>query len=170
METLYTNKTGTKLEGPPPKGALTRLRRAAAGTPGAFLLGAALGIVVFLLLYGPSTLDVTYDSWIYNGYVEEDIIQRYAGWLYYRAAPWSWPLTVAENLSQPYGASIVFTDSLPLAAAFFKLLGPLLPATFQYFGWINLLNFALQGSFAVLLVRRFGLGRWYSLAAALKAR
>lgn len=132
-----------------------------------FAIGAAIGIAVFLLLYSPGTLNVTYDSWIYNGYVEEDIIQRYAGWLYYRAAPWSWPLTVAENVSVPYGASIAFTDSIPLAAVFCKLLSPLLPATFQYFGWYNLLNFALQGGFAMLLLGRFGLQRGYSAAASL---
>lgn len=46
-----------------------------------------------------STLNVSYDSWIYKGYVEKDIIQRYAGWMFFRAAPWSWPLTVAGNLA-----------------------------------------------------------------------
>lgn len=124
-----------------------------------FAMGAGLGIVFFLLVYGASTLNVTYDAWIYEGYMEVDIMQRYAGWLYYRAAPWSWPLTLASNISVPYGVNIVFTDSIPLVAILCKVLSPWLPSTFQYFGWYNLVSCALQGGFAVLLLRRFQLSR-----------
>lgn len=132
-----------------------------------FGIGLALGALVFLLIYGPSTLNVTYDSWIFAGYMEEDIIQNYAGWLYYRASGWSWPLTVAENLAVPYGTAIVYTDSLPVLAVFFKLLSPVLPATFQYLGWSNLINLALQGGFACVLLRKFSLSRAYAVPASL---
>lgn len=127
----------------------------------AFGAGCALGAAVFLLLYGPSTLDVQYDSWIYLGYIEQDIIQRYGGWLWFRQAAWSFPLTVAENFAQPYGGCITFTDSVPLAAIICKLFAPVLPETFQYFGWVNFINFALQGGFAALLLRRFKVGWLY---------
>lgn len=132
-----------------------------------FLLGAALGILFFVALYGISTLQVTYDSWIYKGYIEEDIIQRYAGWLYFRNDAWRWPLTVAENFSQPLGASIVYTDSFPLWAVVCKLFAPLLPATFQYIGWSNLVSCALQGGFAMLLVRHFKIGRALSAVSSI---
>lgn len=132
-----------------------------------FTLGAMLGAVVFLLLYGPSTLNPTYDSWIYAGYIEQDVIQHYAGWQYFRASPWSWPLTVADNLAVPYGTSIVFTDSIPWFALLFKVLSPVLPQTFQYFGIYNFLNFVLQGGFAMLLMRHFRLGLGYSAAGSL---
>lgn len=132
-----------------------------------FGLGALLGILAFVLIYGVSTLNVAYDSWIYAGYIEEDIIQSYGGWLYFRHSPWSWPLTVTENLSVPLGASISFTDSIPLVAVVCKLFAPVLPSTFQYFGWYNLFNFALQGGFAMLLLRHFRLGRIYSLLGSM---
>ncbi len=132
-----------------------------------FALGAALGVLVFLLIYGVSTLNVSYDSWIYKGYVEADIIQRYAGWMYYRAAPWNWPLTVAENLMAPIGSSIAFTDSIPLVSVLCKVFAPILPETFQFFGWYNLLNFVLQGGFSMLLLRHFKLSRLYCLPASL---
>lgn len=135
-----------------------RLGRFAGRWWAAFAGGALLGAAVFLLVYGPSTLDVSYDGWIYKGYIEQDILQRYAGWLWFRNAPWSFPLTVAENFAQPYGGCITFTDSAPLAAVVCKAFGPLLPATFQYFGWLNVLNFALQGGFAALLLLRFRVG------------
>lgn len=125
-----------------------------------FALGAAIGMAFFIVVYGVSTLNVTYDSWIYCGYIEGDIIQRYAGWLYFRASPWEFPvLTVANNLSVPYGGSITFTDSVPLVAVVCKLFAPILPATFQYIGWVNFINCVLQGGFAMLLLRRFGLNR-----------
>ena len=120
-----------------------------------FLYGALLGALVFLLLYGPSTLNPTYDSWIRCGYVEEDIIQHYAAWQYYRYSDWHFPLTWLDNLSQPLGAAAAWGDPLPWAAVFFKLLSPILPETFQYFGLVTLLHFMLQGAFAWLLIQLF---------------
>lgn len=121
----------------------------------AFAVGALLGLAFFLIVFTPATLDVTYDSWIYRGYIEGDIIQHYTGWLYYRNAPWTFPPLVMENVSAPLGTSIAFTDSVPIVALVCKVLSPLLPETFQYFGWVNLMNCMLQGGFAMLLVKRF---------------
>lgn len=120
-----------------------------------FVLGALTGAVVFLLLYGPSTLNVTYDSWIRCGYVEEDIIQHYATWQFFRNASWQFPLTWMDNAAAPLGAAAAWGDPLPWAALFFKMLSPLLPATFQYFGLVALLHFMLQGGFAWILIRLF---------------
>lgn len=142
-------------------------KRAAAQKRIDFLLGMGIGLVVFILLYGVSTLNIAYDSWVYCGYIENDIVQFYAGWMFYRHAPWMMPITVANNLTIPYGASITFTDSVPLFAVVFKLFSPVLPATVQYFGWLNLTNFMLQGGFAMLLLRGFKLGRVFSAMASL---
>lgn len=131
-----------------------------------FLLGVLLGILAFWLIYGFSTLNVQYDSWIFAGYIEQDIIQSYGGWLYFRHAPWTWPLTVAENISVPIGMSIAFTDSIPLVSVVLKCFSSILPATFQFFGWYNLFNFMLVGGFSVLLIRGFKFGRIYSLLAS----
>lgn len=119
------------------------------------MLGTAIGAVLFLLIYGPAVLNPCYDGWIYNGYIEDDIIQSYAGWQYMRQDAWHIPLCWANNVAAPAGASMAYTDVYPLAAAFFKLLSPLLPETFQYFGIVNFLNFCLQGAFACLLLRLF---------------
>lgn len=50
------------------------------------------------------------------------------------------------------GSSIIVSDSLPLLALFFKLLSPLLPGTFQYFGLWIFLCFVLQAWFAWKLI------------------
>ena len=120
-----------------------------------FEAGCFLGILVFLLLYGFSPLDITNDVWLRGGYIEADIQQHYAGWLFYRDAPLSVPFGIAPTINWPDGMSIAFTDSIPLFATIFRLLSPLLPATFQYFGWFTLICFALQGGFAALLMGLF---------------
>lgn len=123
----------------------------------AVMLGAALGALAFLLLYGTQTLNVMNDEWIRAGYVEEDIIQSYAAWQYYRNAAWQFPLLWLDNVALPAGASAAFADPFPLLIIFFKLISPLLPQTFQYFGIAALMNFTLQGAFAALLLTHFKL-------------
>lgn len=120
-----------------------------------FLLGALLGFAAFLCLYGVSALDVTNDAFLRGGYIEQDVQQHYAGWLFYRQSPLSLPLCETDHLNWPDGTSIAFTDSIPLFAAFFRVLSPLLTGTFQYFGLYTALCFALQGGFAALLVGLF---------------
>lgn len=120
-----------------------------------FLLGALLGLAVFLLLYGFGPLNVTNDAFLRGGYVEQDIQQHYAGWLFYRQSPLGLPLCFTQRINWPAGLSVAFTDSIPLFAALFRLLSPLLPSTFQYFGIYTLLCFMLQGGFGALLAGLF---------------
>lgn len=120
-----------------------------------FGLGCALGVFAFLLLYGPTPLDPTNDAWLRGGFVEQDVLQHYAGWLFYRSSPLSLPFCTPQSINWPQGISILYTDSIPLFALFFRLIEGLLPPVFQYFGWYTLLCFALQGGFAALLLGLF---------------
>ncbi len=120
-----------------------------------FALGALLGILAFLLIYGTATLDVTRDAFCRGGYLEKDIQQHYAGWLFYRQDALSFPLCVTTAMNVPQGVSIAYTDSIPLAAVLCRPLANFLGGTFQYFGWFTLLCFALQGGFGALLCSLF---------------
>ena len=82
-----------------------------------FALGALLGLAVFLLVYGPAPLDVTNDLFCRGGYLEKDIQQHYAGWLFYRQDAVGFPLCVTTALNAPQGVSVAYTDSIPLLAA-----------------------------------------------------
>lgn len=124
-----------------------------------FLLGGLLGLCAFLLIYGTGPLHVSDDSWLRGGFVEQDVIQHYTGWLFYRNSPLGLPLCIAPGINWPQGLSVAFTDSIPLFAALFRLLSPLLPATFQYFGLFAAICFCLQGGFAALLLSLF-FDRW----------
>ena len=123
-----------------------------------FWLGALLGAAVFLLVYGLAPLDVANDAFCRGGYIEKDIQQHYAGWLFYRSSALSWPLGVTQAVNAPQGVSVAYTDSIPLLAVLCRPLAAALGGTFQYFGWFTLVCFALQGGFAALLCGLFAEG------------
>ena len=122
-----------------------------------FLCGCIIGAIVFLSIYGVRVLDFTYDTWLLNSYQTEslwDLSQHYIGWLFFRKSPWHFPLGVFDGLYDG-GMSIAYTDSIPLFAIIFKILSPLLPETFQYFGLFQLLCYVLMGGFASLIIHKF---------------
>lgn len=120
----------------------------------AIFLSGILGIVVFLLIYGPYSLDVCNDAWILSQYDGPDIVQNYAGWTQYRISDWNYPLGYANKLSYSDGTYITYTDSIPYVAIICKLFRNILPPTFQYFGWFTMACFVLQGIGACLLIKR----------------
>ena len=132
-----------------------------------FLGGALLGVLVFVLVFGVSTLDVTNDAFCRGGYIEKDIQQHYAGWLFYRQISAGWPLCIARGINYPDGLSVAYTDSIPLVAALLKPVANLVGGTFQYMGWFTLVCFALQGGFGALLAGLFLPGYAAPLAADL---
>ena len=106
------------------------------------LLGTAMGAILFLYLYGTAVLVPTYDAWLLNG---EDLNQHYLGWEFYRNSPWTFPVGLIQGLTvEP--VSVIYTDSIPLLALIFKVLSPVLPETFQYFGLFGIGCFCPAGS------------------------
>ena len=132
-----------------------------------FVLGALLGAAVFLLVYGIAPLDVANDAFCRGGYVEKDIQQHYAGWLFYRDSTLRWPLGVSPAVNAPSGVSVAYTDSIPLLAVLCRPLAALCGGTFQYFGWFTFFCFLLQGGFGALLCSLFAAGTAAPLAGAL---
>lgn len=117
-----------------------------------FFLGASVGMILFILLYGFRVLDVTYTDWIYQ---MGDFSQHQLGWEAFRNSPWYFPIGLHDHLIYPSKISIVYTDSIPGFALLFKCISDILPTSFQYMGIYGLLCFALQGGFSALLVRKF---------------
>ena len=118
-----------------------------------FVLGAVVGAVLFILTYGSGILDVTNDTWIFR-IKDVDIHQHYLGWCHFRKAPWHYPPGLFDSLSYPYVMSILWTDSIPLFALFFKFFRELLPETFQYLGIYGLLSQMLTGALSALMIRK----------------
>lgn len=107
----------------------------------ALLVSCLAGLIVFVFLFGTSSLHATNVNWMYNrGW---DSLQHQLGWMAFRYEPWSLQFGTIHSLAYPYGTSIVYTDSIPLLAIFFKLFSPILPMRFQYFGYWTLLCWIL---------------------------
>lgn len=125
-----------------------------------YVLSSMIGIVVFIALYGVAILNPTYDDWLLG---KGDLTQHYLGWCFYRSSDWTFPIGLTNNLAYPSYTSIIFTDSIPVLAVFFKLFSSILPDTFQYFGWWGIACFVLNGFFAVKILREFSIGKIQTL-------
>lgn len=125
-----------------------------------YVVAAILGAVFFILVYGVLVLNPTYDDWLL---ARGDLTQHYLGWCFYRKGNWTFPFGLTDQLAYPSYSSVIFTDSIPAFAVFFKILSPLLPETFQYFGLWGLLCFCLQGYFAAKILRELGVGKIQTL-------
>lgn len=115
------------------------------------LFAALAGVIVFTLLFDPSIVNPAHVGWLANG----DPAQSYLGWLFFRQEPWSIPLGLTHSMGMEQSSSIVYSDSIPLLAIFFKLWRAWLPSTFQYDGMWLCTCYALQGYFACRLLQLF---------------
>ena len=117
-----------------------------------FSIGAALGITVFIMIFGASVIVPTNTNWIFA--YPGDATQHHLGWEFYRNSGISFPIGLTEGLSSEGKVSCLYSDSLPLFAMIFKLLSPILPDNFQYLGIWGALCFALNGGCGAALLYR----------------
>jgi hypothetical protein len=104
-----------------------------------------VGTAVFIYVTGGAIINPTNRDWLMFG----DAAQHYLGWEFFRHTPLlQWPIGANYPLGMELSSSIVFTDSIPIAAYIAKLFNPILPATFQYLGIWIWLCFVLQAFFA----------------------
>ena len=112
-------------------------------------IAAFLGGIAFLLIYGIRILNPCYTDWLLTG---GDLSQHYLGWEFFRRSKWFFPFGMTDQLAYPLQTSVIYTDSIPIFAVFFKIFRGILPEQFQYFGIWGLLCFILQGYFAVKIL------------------
>tara|TARA_B110000037_G_C17018589_1_gene464293 strand:- start:10 stop:759 length:750 start_codon:yes stop_codon:yes gene_type:complete len=120
------------------------------GKLAAIIGGGLLGAIVYWIVFGPGILYPTNIGWTMEG----DSAQHLLGWSFFRNDPWTWPLGKITSLNYPEGTSIVYTDSLPLFALFFKLFEGYLPEPFQYRGIWVAFCYVMTGVSSALLIRR----------------
>lgn len=106
------------------------------------ILSLCIGLGIFVLFFGWTPLDVTNEEWIFRH--SGDLTEHYLGWCYFRASDWLLPIGTVQNIAWPDNISVIYVDCVPWMAVFFKILSPVLPATFQYMGIYVLLCFVLQ--------------------------
>ena len=113
------------------------------------IVTALLGGIAFVLIYGVKILNPLYTDWLLTG---GDPSQHYLGWEFFRRSDWYFPLGLTDQLAYPLKTSVIYTDSIPIFAVFFKLFRSILPRQFQYFGIWGLLCFVLQGYYAAKIL------------------
>ena len=114
---------------------------------------AILGIISFIVCYGIEVLDFTNDTWLLAS--ERDLRAHYIGWEFFRRSKWHFPIGMMDGIIYPRLISIIYTDSVPLFAVFFKIFSKFLPETFQYFGLWGMVCFSLQGAAAACIVSKY---------------
>ena len=111
------------------------------------LVAAGLGLAWYLAAGGWSTLWPTHTSWVFHS----DWRQHWMGWLFFRDAPWTFPLGSVPSLLYPVGTTIGFTDSNPIVSILLKPFSAWMPAEVQFIGPWLAVCFICQGYFAAAL-------------------
>ena len=127
------------------------------GKGGIYAAAIAVAIAVFLLKFTPHVLNPTHYDWLMS---YADCPTEYVSWQFYRNSPWHLPVIgTLVGYDYPTVTGIGLTGAIPLLAIPFKILSPLLPIDFQYFGFWFLACYILQAVFSVRLLR--GLSNLY---------
>ena len=116
------------------------------------ILSLGLGCCLFLYQFGVHVLDPTNIGFIFH-HLESDLSVSYLGWAFSRGEPWSFPLGKITNYIAPIGTYVAYAVLNELVWLPFKLLSPILPVDFQYFGWWFLACNCLQAYFGYRLMR-----------------
>ena len=93
-----------------------------------FVLIISLAIAVFIIFFDINILNPSNIDWLMAG----DLGQHFTGWHAFRYDQWHFPLALTKLLGWPQGVPIVFTDSNPVLALPFKIIGHILPCLQKY--------------------------------------
>lgn len=119
-----------------------------------YIIVSIIAVMGFIYVYGIHVLNPTYTDWLLKD-AHYDLSQHYLGWKAYRNGDWTFPIGNTDYLLYPSQTSVIFTDSIPCLAVLFKVLSPVLPKEFQYFGLWGILCFILQAVLSARIVSRF---------------
>ena len=89
------------------------------------------------------------------------------GWYFFKNDIWRFPLGSNPNYGSDLGNVIVFSDSIPILALFFKLFKSFITENFQYFSLWYFICFYLQLFFSFKILKKFTNSIPYSLIGSL---
>jgi hypothetical protein len=96
-----------------------------------------------------------------------DMSNSYNAWTYYKNDIWRFPLGENPNYGIEVGTSIVFTDSIPLLAIFFKTFKTFLGNEFQYFSFWIYLCFLFQLFIPFLIIKKITSKNFFAIISSL---
>tara|TARA_B100000029_G_C17595264_1_gene963866 strand:+ start:1 stop:2136 length:2136 start_codon:yes stop_codon:yes gene_type:complete len=116
-----------------------------------------------ILFLGFKNISFTSIDWIFHN---SDMIHHYVGWNYFKNDAWRFPLGSNPTYGLEHSSSIIYSDSIPLLAFFFKIFKNYLPYNFQYFSLWIFLCFFLQGFISFKLINHYTNNISFSLIAS----
>ncbi len=128
----------------------------------AFFLIALLSTII---LFGIDFILITNTEWIHH--TSSDLSQSHIGWYFFKNDIWRFPLGSNPNYGYGFGNSIIFSDSIPILALFFKLISPLMPNNFHYFSIWYFICFLLQLYFSYKILFYFTKNNTFSFIGSL---
>jgi len=120
-------------------------------------------LIVSIYLLGFKYFDPTNSSWLFWG----DLPTLQTGWNFFRIDEWRFPILSNPNLGIYLNNNLIYSDSIPLFALFFKIFNFILPDNFQYFSLWILFSLYLQGLISYLIIFRLTRSINYSLIGSI---
>lgn len=88
-------------------------------------------------------------------------------WFFFKNDIWRFPLGSNPNYGDGIGSSIVFADTIPILAFFFKSFKSFIPENFQYISFWLFICFYLQLFFSFKILKKFTNSELYSLIGSI---
>ncbi len=119
-------------------------------------------VVLFIAKFGFIALNPTEADWLMS--IGMDVKTEWISWGFYRQTPFHFPVIgTMEGYFYPTVTGVGQTGAIPLLAIPFKILSPILPKTFNYFGYWFLTCMILQSIFGIKLLKSLGISNKISL-------
>ena len=126
-----------------------------------FLIITSISFCFYLL--GPNYISPLNSEWLFSG----DLSTYQLGWQFFKLDEWRFPLGINPNYGIYLNSSVVFSDSIPLVAIFFKIFKNFLPSEFQYFSIWILFCIYLQLYFSFKIIYKITNNLLYSAVSSL---
>jgi hypothetical protein len=117
-------------------------------------------IFFFLIFIKIEYLNPFNTLWLYNDNADNAAMQ--AAWYFFRNDIWRFPLGLNPNYGEGLDNTIILTDSIPIFAIFFKLVGFFIKSEFQYISFWYFLCFFLQFYFAYKILNHYTRNQYFS--------
>ena len=122
-----------------------------------------ISILLWVYLLGFDYIKPTKTEWLHSG----DLSTYQIAWNFFKNDIWRFPIGSNPNYGIYYQGSVVFSDSIPLFAIFFKIFNNLLPHNFQYFSLWILLSIYLQLFFSFKIIYKLSANLRFSLISSI---
>ena len=123
-----------------------------------------ISFIFLIITIGFENISFQSVQWLHDG--NESAIEQTA-WYFFRNDVWRFPLGLNPNYGDEISTSIVFSDSIPILALFFKVFKSIIPENFQYFSLWYFLCFYFQLFFSYKIIKKFTDSESYSLIGSI---